>query len=120
MGLGGPPPDAGGVSIRTDASKQVEHATVRVLAEADSLEEAAPEILHGICSALGWDFGALWLLDRSGTELQCIETWCVNESRLGRFAAACTTTHMARGVGLPGHIWEEMKPVWIEDVVAEP
>ncbi len=119
------PPDnprtsQGGEVIRTDASRDVEHATVRVLAEADSLEEAAPEILHGICSALDWDFGALWIVDRTGTELRCLETWSVNESRLSPFLSLCKSSTFSTGMGLPGHIWSVGEPVWIPDVVEAP
>ena len=106
--------------IGTNLRTQIELATVRVLAEADSLDEAASQILGGICSALGWDFGALWTLDKSGTELGCVEAWHADESRHGRFAALCRTTTLTHGIGLPGRIWAVGEPVWISDVVVDP
>jgi PAS domain S-box-containing protein len=49
--------------------REIEHATLRVLAAADSLEEAAPELVEAACKALGWDFAALWVLEPERRQL---------------------------------------------------
>ncbi|HEY9249102.1 MAG TPA: PAS domain S-box protein, partial [Rariglobus sp.] len=50
-------------------------AVSRVLASAESMDEAAPLILGAVADAEGWDFGALWELDEEIGVLRCRETW---------------------------------------------
>ena len=50
-------------------------AATRGLAQSVSLAEAAPAILRAICESLDWDFAALWIVDRDGNVLRCVETW---------------------------------------------
>ena len=52
-----------------------EYATVRALAEAGSLAEAAPRILEAVCDTFGWAYGGLWRVDPRGGVLRCVETW---------------------------------------------
>ena len=39
-------------------------------AESATLAEAAPRMLAAVCEALGWEYGALWEVDRGGRTLQ--------------------------------------------------
>ena len=41
-----------------------QYATTKVLAESATLGEAASGILQAICESLGWEYGALWTVDR--------------------------------------------------------
>ena len=44
-----------------DASRlAVQYGVARVLAEADSLETAGPELVQAIAEPMGWDVGHLW------------------------------------------------------------
>jgi PAS domain S-box-containing protein len=94
-------------------------AATRALALAPSLFEAAPEILGAICETLGWQYGALWRVDASERLLRCVETWHAPAARLPEFEATSRRATFARGVGLPGRVWESGKPAWIPDVVQD-
>src|SRR5262245_28442973 len=54
-----------------------QYAATKVLAESATLAEAASGILQAICETLGWEFGALWSIDRNAGALTCTETWHV-------------------------------------------
>ena len=96
---------------RSEDTLKVEHALTRILAHAESLEEAAPEIVHLLLDGLEVDLAILWLLDgqtlrpfvcESRSDSPALKR-IVDESR----GLACT-----RGVGLPGRAWQEGKALW--------
>jgi hypothetical protein len=51
------------------------YAVTNLLADAESLETAAPEILRAICEGLGWELGAIWSVDDNGEALHCLDVW---------------------------------------------
>src|SRR5262245_12398378 len=92
-------------------------AVTRVLAEAGSLAEAAPEVLAAICRRLGWELGALWTIDRDAGVLRCVDLWHVPDSPLVGFAIASRQAVFPPGEGLPGRVWEEQAARWVPDVL---
>ena len=58
-------------------SKQAEHQlaaqyrTARVLAEAESVQEALPRVLKLCCDELGWQMGMAWAPSEDGSEMHC-------------------------------------------------
>jgi GAF domain-containing protein len=76
-------------------------------------------VLQAICEELGWDHGALWNVDNAGGVLRCVETWHLPTAGLQEFDAASRTMTCAKGVGLPGRVWESAQPAWIPDVLAD-
>lgn len=99
---------------QSEARLAIEHSITRTLSRAESLEAAAPLILEPFCKHLGAAFSAIWNLGDSAA-LTCLaatvgddETACrsiIDES----FAAS-----FSLGVGVPGQVWEENGPVWLE------
>src|SRR5206468_3545297 len=87
------------------------------LAEAASLKEATPKILQAICHTTGWETGALWRLDAQ--QLRCVDTWHVPSISIPQFEAATRARVFSKGVGLPGRIWAQGEPAWINDVTRD-
>ena len=108
---------------RADAPPQrrltAEHATARALVEASSLAEATPRILQGICDSLGWEHGALWIVDHNHDVLRCSDIWTRPGRSFAEFDRMSRGLTFARGVGLPGRVWATGEPAWIPDVVAD-
>jgi len=105
---------------RTEARRAAGYAVTRVLAEASTLAEAAPRILREVGGSLDWEMGAIWRLDEDAAQLRCVEVWHVPELRAPEFEKLTRTVAFACGVGLPGRVWSEGKPLWIPDVVHDP
>jgi PAS domain S-box-containing protein len=105
--------------------KQIErlHATgyavTRVLADAESLEAAAPLILMSICEGLGWEMGALWRVNESEKALHCTKMWHLPQLSFPRFEAETRKSTFKKGVGLPGWVWETLQPAWLPDAPME-
>jgi len=102
------------------AQQQVLYATARALAESETLEQAAPRMLGAICEALGWQYGAIWEVDRSRNVLRSVAVWHPPTPTLQSFAEATMQSRFAPGIGLPGRVWSGAEPVWIPDVTRDP
>src|SRR5262245_38484977 len=97
----------------------VEHVAARALIESETLSDAAGRVLRAICEGLGWDYGALWNVEVEQGTLRCVETCHLPSAHVPEFEAASRGRTFARGVGLPGRVWECGEPVWIRDVTAD-
>ena len=94
--------------------------TAGALAESPTLEEAAPRMLKAVCEALGWQCAAVWQVNRARDTLRCVGTWGQPGLPLDEFTATTLAQTFARGVGLPGRVWELREPIWIRDVTSDP
>ena len=104
---------------REEARLAAQHAVTRVLAEAPTLAEAAPRILQAICEGLGWSVGSIWRLDTKHNLLHCVESWHGRSTEVRNFDRETRSRTFAPGVGLPGRVWAQAAPVWIEDVTLD-
>jgi len=95
---------------------RAEHVVARALVEASTFAEAVPRILEAICSALDWEHGALWDIDRQDDVLRCTEIFTAQSGAFPEFNAASRSSAFTRGEGLPGRVWASGQPVWIPDV----
>jgi two-component system, sensor histidine kinase and response regulator len=102
-----------------EARLAAQYAVTRVLAEAPTLATATPRILSAICESLGWSVGAIWRVDQKEKLLRCVQTWHMPAVQLPGFDRATRTQTFSLGVGLPGRVWSQVQPVWIEDVTGD-
>jgi two-component system sensor histidine kinase/response regulator len=100
--------------------QQILDETARVLADSPTLVEAAPRMLKAVCEGLGWQYGALWEVDRAHSVLKCAGMWQHASQSFDEFAAATRDLTFTRGVGLPGRVWASRQPAWIPDVTRDP
>jgi two-component system sensor histidine kinase/response regulator len=112
------PPLPAGAPPDTDATPvRIVHAVARLLAEAPTLADAAPDLLAAAGTAFGWDCGTLWLVDRARTTLHCLGTWPRPPHPFESFTEITCTRTFLTGIGLPGRVWSSRAPVGIRDVV---
>jgi PAS domain S-box-containing protein len=104
---------------RAEERLRVQHTVAQILAEAATIEEAAPRILRAIGECLGWDVGVLWRVDREGQALRCVELWHTASIEIPEFESVSREFTFAPGLGLPGRVWSSLKPEYIPDVVPD-
>ncbi|HUM12442.1 MAG TPA: PAS domain S-box protein, partial [Myxococcaceae bacterium] len=92
----------------------------QTLAEARTLEEAAPRLLAAIADGLDWDVGELWRIDPERGVLRLVESWDRAAGAASPFETAGREVPLLRGQGLPGRVWLAGETIWIPDVVKEP
>ncbi len=101
----------------------MEHTVTRVLAEAETLAEAIPNIIQAICETMGWHCGERWEWDKESGLLRCIECWGIDTPEIREFLAsnANGTTKPESGSvqGLVRRIHNTGEPVWIADIARE-
>ena len=98
---------------------EVQYEVAAVLQASDTLVEAAPRLLEAIGIPLGWQLGGLWE-GRPPRVLRCVESWSAEGVDPAGFDELSRKFVMRPGVGLPGRVWEEGRPVWVPDMASEP
>ncbi len=106
--------DARGHDVRLAA----QYAATVALSDGDKADEVLPRVLAGIGGALGWRFGAIWLVDARAEVVRARATWTATPG-LAHFAALTLALPLARGIGLPGRVWQSGEPAWIGDVTTD-
>ncbi len=91
----------------------------RILASAETINEAAPQILEAICRKLEFELGELWCLGKKETVLRLESVWHLPSSRLKKFVAESRDFEFLVSEGLPGKVWAKNAPVWIENLSGE-
>jgi PAS domain S-box-containing protein len=104
---------------RAERRTAVNLAITRILSESPALADAVPRILRTVCEMLGWEVGDFWAPNPGGSVLRCIEIWGSSAGKFTKFKAASRKLGLARGIGLPGRIWSDLKPAWISDVTRD-
>jgi len=104
---------------RDEDLQLAQYSVTKVLAEAPSLREAAPQILKNICETLEWAVGTVWQLDKKEGILRCAETWHIPTAGVAEFSGVTCSRTFERGIGLPGRVWENADALWIEDVTKD-
>ena len=97
----------------------VHQAVTQVLAESPAVGDALSMLLKAIGEGLSWQLGALWQEEDAGNCLRCVGVWQQHPHVYPEFETETLATTFLRGVGLPGRVWVDEKPVWITDVVKD-
>lgn len=116
--LGGVAIDAT-LRILTEMRQTMQFKLTLAMSESVGFQEAAPKLLQAICEGFGWEAGELWQVDTHTGTLQLQESWHVPSFDIAEFEQASRTFTFSKGIGLPGMVWENGKPMWIPDVVVD-
>jgi len=104
---------------RNERRLAAQYEVTRALAESPTLKAAAPGILQSLCRSLGWIAGALWQITSSGRDIRCVEFWSDPGTPVPEFEKLSREARFPSGIGLPGRVWAEAKPVWLRDVIVD-
>jgi signal transduction histidine kinase/DNA-binding response OmpR family regulator len=108
------------IAVRKHAEARLatEHAITRTLAEAANLETAAQAILKAFCEHLKADVCCLWLPDETGKKLRCAQIE-ISETAgdVSSFVNESKRLRLAKGIGLPGHVWQNRSSIWLPNTV---
>jgi PAS domain S-box-containing protein len=104
---------------RTERRLAVEYAVTRILAVALTPDQAIPRILQAVCEQLGWEWSALWQVDRQDKVLRCVEIWHRPTVQVAEFEADSWRRTVVAGAGLPGRVWASGQPIWTPDATQD-
>ncbi|NJP08999.1 MAG: response regulator [Leptolyngbyaceae cyanobacterium RU_5_1] len=104
---------------RTEQRLSVQYATTRALADSMTLDEATPNLLEAICTALRWDWGELWALNPNTEAIELVHSWHDPAQDFTHFAATTRKMTFAPEIGVVGQVWSTGEAVWIKDFSQE-
>ena len=109
------------ITVRKQAERRlsVQYYVTKVLAESDTVKDASSRILQSICMALEWDLGEIWEFNQQEGVLRCSDIWHIPSIEVSEFKKVSKQISFAKGIGLPGRIFESEQPAWIADVALD-
>jgi len=99
---------------KSERLQAIEHDINRVLAESGSREETVSNILKTVCVDLNWTVGSLWEVEQDLLRLS--QSWHAPDFDGQSFLQESTSVTFARGVGLPGRVWDSATAFQILDI----
>ena len=101
---------------RADQALAAQYRVARVLAEADTVHQAAVQLVRSICDELAWDVGAMWSVDEGGGCVRCLTFQPDTGDAFAEFRAETRDSTFPPGQGLPGRVWVSGQPVWLSSL----
>ncbi len=99
---------------RIERYRTAQYAVTHILAEADTLKNAAAGVLRSLCKILEWDVGHLWSVDMEADKLQFIAAWQQPTLQVEEMNAIAQSLDVYAGKSLAGKIWQQGKPIWVK------
>lgn len=100
---------------RAERFRDCEQQVMRILATADSIEDATPRMLRVVAGTLGWPHAELWLADPLTDTLRSVGQW----SAPGLSRSDQPGDPIRRGAGIVGTVWATGESLLSPDVTAE-
>jgi PAS domain S-box-containing protein len=109
------------ISERCVAERQTaaRDAITRILAHADSRENACGSVLGEIGEILGWSMGVFWGVDPKTKTLRATALWSGCRPTSAAFETDTRQVAFSAGIGLPGRVWISREPAWISDITLD-
>jgi len=106
------------ISERKQAEQylSLQYVVTSALAGAINIQNGSHRILKGMCQILAWDWGEIWIMDKSENILRCLDIWYESGSEFKEFEEITRQTIFAPGIGIPGKIWSQFAPIWLTDI----
>lgn len=98
---------------------RLQNAVSKVLIQSSQLDEVSDNFLKAIGDGMGWEVGALWLVDKDSGVLRCIRIWHAPLVHSEAYEDASWPITLTPGTGLPGRVWQIRKPIWYENILTE-
>lgn len=93
--------------------------TTQAISRATDFHSALKVTIGLVCETIGWDFAEAWVPTDDGTVLEYAQGWYASDINLEEFKQKSLKFTFAPQIGLPGRVWANKEPEWIEDVSVE-
>lgn len=81
-----------------------------------SVDEVGARVLEIVGSGLGWDVGALWIVDEAARVLRAKACWSASGVDAEELIAQTSSATLQPGESLAGRAWLTGRPVWFDDI----
>jgi signal transduction histidine kinase len=91
-----------------------------VISSAEDFDTAVAGVIREVCVESGWVAGEMWIPDADCARLELAPGWWAASPEMEAFfVEASAPQTMAPGEGLPGMVWQEKRPHWIDVVTTK-
>jgi len=104
---------------QAEMRKVLDYSITQALIESTTVEETNQKVLQVVCGVLGWEWSAVWEVDKQANVLRPMMIWHKPEFAAPEFEAITRKMTFAPGVGLPGRVWSTGAPAYIPDVTRD-
>ncbi|MEA2246684.1 MAG: hypothetical protein QOH46_1213 [Solirubrobacteraceae bacterium] len=102
---------------RAEREIAAHYAVATALSEWESLEPGAERLIGHLADAMDFVAGVLWIPRDEALVARVI--WHSSAVELPEYEAVTARTHLRRGVGLPGRVWDQREPINLPRVPEE-
>ncbi len=88
-----------------DARLNMLYGIGSILASAETINTAVPQILEAVCRALRFEIGEFWSFDKEKKVLHFKNSWHSSLPEAENFLEESRKFEFAKGRGLPGQVW---------------
>jgi PAS domain S-box-containing protein len=92
----------------------------QIVGENASPENAVVRILEALCVSQGWDVAIKWEVNAEENRLEFSTAWGAPGRRVEALIQDSMGLSLASGIGLPGRVWQDGRPLWISDLSSLP
>ncbi len=113
------------ITSRKNAERRLimQYEIARILAESNSISQAATKFLKIISASIGWEFSALWRVEPDGQGLTNEGVWHADTPHSGKLTSFAETTIYSfledNPASLLGKVLHSGELVWTSDFIAE-
>lgn len=105
--------------ILTERRLLTQYTVAGILAAGPPFGTAIDQILQSVGELLGWDWGALWTIDRGAGLLNCANIWHNPALAAADLVSLSRANAFAPGIDIPGRVWQSGQATWISQIGAE-
>lgn len=95
-------------------------AITLAISQASDVRAALQQVLVHVCQETCWVYGEVWLPTEAGDRLQHSQLWFTANPNFAPFGEESVAYEFLPDEGLPGRVWGQRQPEWVEDVSQEP
>jgi len=99
-----------------DARLNILYSISSILASAETINTAAPQIIEAICSAIRFEIGEFWGFEKEEKSLRFKIAWQLPSPEAEIFIEESQKFEFIKGEGLPGQVWGGVAPIWIANL----
>ena len=107
-------------TVAAERRLAAQYRVAQVLATAADPVEGLRRVLVAVCDELGWDVGEVWLRPDGANTLRLVASMARPGVDAQALALLGRDLVLARGEGVPGHVWACGEPAWIPDLAKAP
>jgi PAS domain S-box-containing protein len=100
---------------RTQDEVRLLQAVTMRISSAEDFESAVAAVIGEVCVEAGWVAGEMWIPNEECARLELGPGWWAASPEMEEFfVEASAPQTMAPGEGLPGAVWRDRRPAWID------